>query len=77
MTGHVTCVPSRETLSYKDCLIAHLYSEDSEWNMLETVGKGVVELSTSKQRTVIKDEDKAKCRKELMKVRGGGREGGR
>ena len=56
-----------EALSYKETLISHLYSEESEWNMLETVGKRLGQQS-NKDRLVITDEDKAKCRQELLKV---------
>lgn len=45
----------------------HLYSEDSEWNMWETVGKDLMDMDNNK--VAMTDKDKARCRQELLKVR--------
>lgn len=52
----------------------HLYSEESEWNMLEVLGKGLGDQK--KGRAIIADNLKERCRQEVMNVCGGGEGGG-
>lgn len=65
MTSHdITC--SQDTLTYHDRLMEHLYSEESEWNMLDVVGKGAEQDTPT--NLIIADSVKESCRQELLNV---------
>lgn len=57
---------SCETVQYKEKLFVHLNSEESEWNMLQLIGEEC--LVKDKKGTLISEDIKEKCRKELLQV---------